>query len=340
MHRKPFKPVGEIRSTKKLQLVHSDVCGPMHTESIGGKKYFVTFIDDYSRCCDVYFLRHKSEALEKFKQFEAEITNVSGEKIKALCTDNGGEYLSKDFKAYLKSQGTYVHHELTVSYSPEQNGVAERMNRTLMESARAMITHAGLPNRYWAEAVATAAYIRNRAPTAAIKSGATPYERWYGRKPKVSHLKVFGCTAYAHVLDAERRKLDKKAVKLYFVGYRQNSKGYRLFDEDGKKIVVKRDVTFYETDLAIKEIETELITQKETMVVDPNLKEGDGVQDESPQQPQREKRERLPPVRYGRDEYADTATIECRANHGTKELKRSTNNRLCEGVEDGRGFVI
>ena len=136
------------------------------------------------------------------------------------------------------------------------------MNRTLMESARAMITHAGLPNRYWAEAVATAAYIRNRAPTAAIKSGATPYERWYGRKPKVSHLKVFGCTAYAHVLDAERRKLDKKAVKLYFVGYRQNSKGYRLFDEDGKKIVVKRDVTFYETDLAIKEIETELDNTK------------------------------------------------------------------------------
>ena len=113
--------------------------------------------------------------LEKFKQFEAEITNDSGEKIKALRTDNSGEYLSKDFKAYLESQG--IRHELTVPYPPEQNGVAERMNRMLMESDRAMITHSGIPNRYLAETVATAAYVRNRAPTAAIKSGSTPYER-------------------------------------------------------------------------------------------------------------------------------------------------------------------
>ena len=95
-----------------------------------------------------------------------------------------------------------------------------------------------------------------------------------------------------------------------FEGYSQNPKGYCLLDEDGKKIVVKCDVTFNETDFAIKEIETELTTEKETMVVDPILKKDDKVQDESPQQPQREKRERRPPVRYGRDEYADIATIE------------------------------
>ena len=165
MHRNPFKPVGEIRSTKSYKI-HSDVCGPMSTESIGGKKYFVTFTDDYSCCCSVYFMKHKSEVLEKFKDFEAATTS-SRERIRKLRTDNGGEYVSKEFEAYLKSKRIF--HEVSVPHSPEQNGVAERMNRTLMESARSMLSHAGLSNRYWAEAVATAAYIRNRTPTAAIK---------------------------------------------------------------------------------------------------------------------------------------------------------------------------
>ena len=105
MHRAPFKPVGEICSTRRLQLVHSDVCGPMQTESLGGRKYFATFIDDYSRCCNVYFLKHKSEVSEKFKEFEASITNESDKRIGTLRTDNGGEYLSGEFKEYLKSRG-------------------------------------------------------------------------------------------------------------------------------------------------------------------------------------------------------------------------------------------
>ena len=177
MHRLPFKPVGEVRSTRRLELVHSDVCGPMPTESIGGCKYFVTFIDDYSRCCNAYFMKHKSEVLEKFKEFEAATTGGGTLKIGTLRSDNGGEYISADFKTYLESKG--IHHELTVPYSPEQNGVAEQMNRTLVESARTMIAHAGLSDRYWAEAVVTAVYIRNRMPTKSFKEPVTPYERWY-----------------------------------------------------------------------------------------------------------------------------------------------------------------
>ena len=96
---------------------------------------------------------------------------------------------------YTKSKG--IHHEFTIPHSPEQNGVAERMNRTLVESARSMIAHAGLSDGYWAEAVATAAYVRNRMPTAAFSGSITPYQQWYGRKPNISHLKVFGCMAYA-----------------------------------------------------------------------------------------------------------------------------------------------
>ena len=305
MHRKSFKPVGEICSTEKLQLVHSDVCGPMSTESIGGKKYFVTFTGDYSRCCSVYFMSDKSEVLQKFKDFEAATTSISGQRIGKLRTDNGGEFVSKEFEAYLKTKRIF--HELMVPHSPEQNGVAERMNRTLMESACSMLSHAGLPNSYWAEAVATAAYLRNRIPTAAIKEDKTPYERWYGRKPNISHLKVFGCMAYAHIPDAQRQKLDKKSEKLHFVGYSIRSKGYRLFDEESRKLVVRRDVTFNETDFG--QATHREVKPQNTVDVDVNEV---NVPEAEHQRPQRH---RQPPVRYGLDEYADIATMQDCVHH-------------------------
>ena len=187
-------------------------------------------------------MRHKSEVPEKFKEFEALTTVDCGQQISKLRSGNGCEYSSQEFEAYLKSKG--IQHELSVAYSPQQNGVAERLNRTLMESARSMLAHAGLPDRYWAEAVATAAYLRNRTITTAFKGNMTPYERWYERKPNLSHLKVFGCAAYAHVPDSKQTKLDKMAEKLRFVGYSIEAKGYRLFDEKSFKIFVWRDVTF------------------------------------------------------------------------------------------------
>ena len=230
----------------------------------------MTFIDDYSRCCAVYFMKHKSEAFSKFKEFEAEVEKESTEKICKLRIDNGGEYLSQEFKAYLKSRG--IKHELTVPYLPEQNGVAERMNRTLVESARAMIAHAGLPNSYWAEAIATAAYIRNRMPTTAIKENVTPYEKWYGRKPIVTHLKVFGCVAYAHIPDMKRQKMDKKAEKLRFIGYSTRSKGYRLFNEMTRKVIVRWDVIFNEIDFN-QSSEKGDVKQKDTLEVNSKLEE-------------------------------------------------------------------
>ena len=123
----PFKSVGEIRSVRKLQRVHSDVCGPMPTVSIGGRRYFVTFIDDYTRCSRVYFMKNKSEVFDKFKEFELCTTNECSNLIGTLRSDNGGEYLSKEFEKYLRAKG--IHHELSAPYSPAQNGVAERLNR-------------------------------------------------------------------------------------------------------------------------------------------------------------------------------------------------------------------
>ena len=117
MCRKPFPAMGEIRSTRRLQLVHSSVCGPMHTPSIGRAKYFVTFIDDYTRYCAVHFMKHNSEVLEKFIEFEASVTNGVGKAIGTLRTDNGGEYLYTELQNYLKEKG--IRHELTVPHSPQ-----------------------------------------------------------------------------------------------------------------------------------------------------------------------------------------------------------------------------
>ena len=242
----------------------------------------------------------------KFKEFEASVTNESDRSIGTLRTDNGGEYLSGEFKEYLKSKG--IRHELTVPHSPQQNGVAERMNRTLMESARTMIAHAGLPNSYWAEAVATAAYVRNRMPTTAIKNDQTPYELWYGRKPNVSHLRVFGCVAYTHVPDSERQKLDKKAVKLRFVGY-------RLLDWKTEKIVTRRDVVFNETNFCF-ETEPEPAKPQEVGVeVEGSMEHGHQQEVPSDVQPRRSDRAHRRPVRFGIDEYADVATVENSVQH-------------------------
>ncbi len=336
MQRCPFKPVGEVRTRRKLELVHSDVCGPMSVESVGGKKYFVTFIYDYSRCCDVYFLKYKSEVFEKFKEFEAAVTNETGTTIGTLRTDNGGEYLSAAFVDFLKSKG--IRYELSVPHSPQQNGVAERMNRTLMESARSMISHAGLPNSYWAEAVGTAAYVKNRVPTSSLKvEKRTPYEKWYGRKPKLNHLRVFGCAAYAHVPSNQRQKLDKKSIKYRFVGYSKESKGYRLLDETQKKIYIRRDVIFNEKDFGhglernkppfeTIEIEAESMSSQDE---DPEIID-DRNEENGPDKSRRSQRQRHPPVRYGLDEYADTATEESIVQHVAYNVCQVTEPRTME----------
>ena len=308
MNRSPFHPVG-VRSSRKLQLVHSDVCGPMPTESLGGHRYFVTFVDDYTRCCAVYLMKHRSEVLAKFKEFEAITTSDCGLKIGALRSDNGGEYISTEFNEYLKTRG--MHRELTIPYTPEQNGVAERLNRTLVEAARSMISHSGLNSKYWGEAVVAAAYVRNRTTTRATNR--TPYEKWYSRKPDVTNLRVFGCIAYAHVPDAIRQKLDRKAEKMRFVGYSKHPKGYRLLNENTGKVIIRRDVIFNEADFG-KTTAVDVIENKDTAVIESTPE--DEVKQPEVEIHQRPTRQVRPPVRYGIDEYVDTAS--CTINEREK----------------------
>ena len=266
MARKPFIPHGRIRSKRPLQRVHSDVCGPMPTNSLGGKKYFVTFVDDYTRFCSVYFMRNKSEVFNMFKEFELRVSNECESSIATLRSDNGGEYLSEEFESYLTSKG--IHHELSAPYSPAQNGVAERINRTLMESARSMMSQAGLPESYWAEAVATAAYLRNRSPSRTL-GNTTPYERWCGEKPDLRHLRVFGCMAYAYIPDTNRTgKLSKKAEKLRFIGYSSQAKAYRLIDEKTQKITVRRSLSSMNLTFNMIQWEPEMSNRQYTITKD------------------------------------------------------------------------
>jgi hypothetical protein len=242
-HRHPF-PHSDSRATAPLELVHTDVCGPITPASLGVSKYFVTFIDDYSRRIVVYAISTKDQVADKFKHFKALAERQVGTTIKCVRSDNGSEYLGA-FARELQQYG--IIHQTSAPYTPQQNGVAERTNRTLLECARSMVHAQGLGQEFWAEAVSCAAYIRNRVASSAT-GGKAPQELWTGKKPTVRHLRVFGCQAYAHVPRQHRTKFDPKAYKCILVGYMEHSKAYRLWDIESQQLIVSRDVIFNEID--------------------------------------------------------------------------------------------
>ena len=227
-----------------------------------------------------HFMRHKSEALDKFMEFKAAAEKESGKCIKALRADRGGEYMSDDFTSYLREHG--IRAEFTAAYSPQQNGVAERINRTLMEAARSMIIQARLSNSFWAEAVATTTYLRKRMVTTALKDGLTPYQLWFGKKPILKHIRTFGCIVYSHVPEGERRKLDKKAHKLRFVGYTESTEKYKLWDEVKRKCFVRHDVIFNENDFVETEVEKEGLEAENEEPTETTLPGEDPSQEEQP----------------------------------------------------------
>ena len=263
--RKSFHVGRSRRASHCLELIHADLCGPMQTNSLGGSIYFLLFIDDYSRMSWVYFLQHKSETFQKFQMFKAMVENQSGCHIKVLRTDRGGEFVSKDFNLFCEEEG--IQRELTAPYTPEQNGIAERKNRTIVEMARSMLQARRLPNQFWAEAVATSVYLLNISPTKAVMNR-TPYEAWHRRKPSVSHLRIFGCVAYALKHPQTRQKLDEKSEKCIFIGYCTQSKAYKLYNPVSEKILVRRDVIFNEN--VSWDWSKEQEQQKITVEVSPN----------------------------------------------------------------------
>lgn len=231
------------RAKAALELIHSDICGPITPTSNGGKRYLITFIDDLTRKTWIYFLTVKSEAFTVFKSFKTLVENETEKRIKTLRTDGGGEFCSNEFGEFCDRNGIRRH--LTAPYSPQQNGVSERKNRTILDMMRSILSTGEVPKTFWPEAASWSVHVLNRSPTFAVKN-VTPEEAWSDRKPSVDHFKVFGCIAYAHVPDEKRKKLDDKAEKCVFLGVSEHSKAYKLFNPLTQRVLVSRDVTFDE----------------------------------------------------------------------------------------------
>ncbi|KAJ4702606.1 Retrovirus-related Pol polyprotein from transposon TNT 1-94 [Melia azedarach] len=242
LHRNKF-PKAIHRTKGTLDYIHSDCWGPSRVESLGGHRYFVSMIDDLSRMTWVFIMKHKSEAFKNFKQWKALVENQTGKKIKRLRTDNGLEFCWSEFDEFCKNEGIARHH--TVRDTPQQNGVAERMNQTLLERARCMLSNAELTRRFWVEAVSTACYLINRGPHTGINLK-TPFKVWSGKPADYSNLRAFGCTVYYHVNEG---KLEPRAKKGVFVGYGDVVKGYRIWSPSEKRVILSRNVVFDENSM-------------------------------------------------------------------------------------------
>ena len=242
-HKTPFKK--EVhRNSKPGEVIHTDVCGPMENTSLGGARYFLTFKDDATGYRRVFFLKHKSDVFDQFVIFEREVNNKFGRPMKVLRSDNGTEYVNERMKKHLQALG--IKQELTAPYTPEQNGKAECNNRTIVECARTLLCAKDLPGYLWAEAVNTAVYILNRVSTSTNDRSKTAYELWEKKKPNLSHLRVFGSTAYQYEPKQLTTKFHSRSTKKILVGYQENSSNYKLFDPHTRKVTVAKHVTFNE----------------------------------------------------------------------------------------------
>lgn len=254
-------------SAKLLELVHTDICGPFNPTSYGGCKYYCTFIDDKSRYTVVFPIKNRSDLPKVFAEYKSEMENLTGQKIKTVRSDNGAEYVGGEFAKILKASG--IRHETTVPHCPQQNGIAERMNRTLNDMARCLINDANISDRrIWAEAVHTANYIRNRSPNSKL-NGATPFEIFNGKQPDIRHLRIFGSRAIVLDKGTRRSKFMPRGVEYTLVGYSELQKGYRLVDLRTGQIKISRNVKVFEPATAAEEYTFRV----------PELKEDDAVPD-------------------------------------------------------------
>ena len=239
MHRLPF-PSSSSETTRVGDLIHADLCGPMEVDSIGKSKYFLLFKDDYSSFVKLYFIKNKYEVKKCFSNFILRVKNETNQNINILRTDNGLEFLNKDMDEIMEKYR--IKHEKTVPYTPEQNGKAERENRTLIESARTVLLNKTLKKSLWAEAVNFAAYILNRTRKTSLNK--SPYELWHGKKPSISYFRIFGTEVYYHIPKQKRLKWDQKAKLGLFAGYDEGVKGFKVLIPESNKVDLFINVKF------------------------------------------------------------------------------------------------
>ncbi|KAH9678145.1 Integrase catalytic domain-containing protein [Citrus sinensis] len=238
------------RSQQVLELVHTDICGPFTPIAIGGYKYFITFIDDFSRYGHVELLTEKSESLSVFQVFKANVELQKGKKIKAVRSDRSGEYYGRydetgrnpgPFAKFLQECG--IEAQYTMPGTPEQNGITERRNRTLLDMVRYMLSNSTLPDFLWGEALKTAAYILNQVPSKSAPK--TPHELWLGKRPNLRHFHVWGCRVEVRPYNPQSRKLDPKTISGHFIGYCIGSKGSRFYCRSHTTRIIESDCAIY-----------------------------------------------------------------------------------------------
>ena len=208
------------KSTELLGVVHSDLCMPMQTTGLNGERYFVTFIDEMSGPVSITLWNSQGGALTAFLSCCGRAEKRSGHQIRAFRSDGRGEYINRKFKNYLKEGG--IQHIVSPPYTTSQNGLAERMNRTIMENARCILEDSGLGNEFWGYAVFTSAHIHNRVPPHS-HIDISPLEHRTGKVPEIGHLQIFGATTWVHVPTEQRQKLDPKSVRCLLVGYEEDA---------------------------------------------------------------------------------------------------------------------
>ncbi len=231
-----------VKTTRPLQLVHTDLCGPMDQVSLGGARYVCTMIDDFTRKGWVKFISSKAEAADSFLQMFTESERQSGCVVQNIKSDGGGEYKSASFLNSLSSKGVVKH--VTPPYAHQQNGVAERFNRTIIARARKMLHHRNHHLKFWAEAVNHATLIYNNTWHSTIKS--SPEFKWSGKSLPYTSFKVWGCRAWVRIPKEKRKKLQVQSTPMMFLGNDSTRGGFKLYDPSHGKIVYSRDVIFDE----------------------------------------------------------------------------------------------
>jgi transposase InsO family protein len=242
LKRRPFPQQVAYRVREQLELIHGDLCGPVTPATPGGRRFFLLLVDDASRFMWTMLLPTKAAAADAIKHIQAAAEMECGHKLRVLRTDNGGEFTSAEFAAYCADEGIKRH--FSAPYTPQQNGVVERQNQTVVATARALLKQRGMPVDFWGEAVMTAVFLLNRSPTKSLE-GKTPYEAWHGRTPAVAHLRTFDCLVYVKEL-SHVGKLDDRSTPGVFIGYADRVKGYRILDPTTRRVRTARDVVFDE----------------------------------------------------------------------------------------------
>ncbi|PKU77483.1 Retrovirus-related Pol polyprotein from transposon TNT 1-94 [Dendrobium catenatum] len=240
--RLPF-PLSTTSTNQCLELIHNDVWGPSPSLSMQSYRFYVVFIDDFSRYSWVYPLHHKSDVFSKFIHFQRMVEKQFQTSIKILRTDGGGEYVNNHFKSHLTHHG--IQHQITCPYTPQQNGVAERKHRHFLETMRALLFNANLPTSLWVDTLFTAVYLINRLPSH-ITNNYSPYEILYNRPPSYQSLRVFGCLCYPWFPTQVAHKFSPRSEPCIFLGYAAQTKGYKCLAIKSNRVYTSRHVHFHE----------------------------------------------------------------------------------------------